>query len=263
MAAGIAAVLGEGAHRARGARRNVERSCLSKGSPLMPRELRGLRYANARNTWLQRLIADELPYLDYVETLKVYKALSRDLPPEGKALLGCNDRYYLLTVLCHRADAFNAWLFCRAREIEYEPDGYLDLWARGHYKSTLATFAGVLQEIVCDPETTIAIMSCTNEVAQPFLVQLQLEMETNEGLKRAYPDVFWQNPRRESPRWSRDDGLVVKRRGNPKEATVEAFGIIDGMRTGKHYRRHVYDDLVTEKLVTSEEIRHGARSCRG
>ena len=132
--------------------------------------------------------------------------------------------------------------------------GFLDLWSRFHYKSTLGTFAGILQEIICDPEVTIAIMSCTSEVATPFLVQLQQEMETNEDLKETFPDVFWKNPRRESPRWSRDDGLVVKRKGNPKEATIEAFGIIDGMRTGKHYRKHYFDDLVTEKLVTSEEM---------
>ena len=108
----------------------------------MPRELRGLRYANARNIWLQDFITGELPYLDYRHTLRAYDKLAGDLPPDGHALLGCNDRYYLLTVLCHRADAFHSWLFTRAREIEHEPDGYLDLWARGHYKSTLATFAG-------------------------------------------------------------------------------------------------------------------------
>ena len=77
----------------------------------MPRELRGLRYANARNIWLQRFIVDELPYLDYGQTLKVYQKLAPDLPPQGQALLGCNDRYYLLTVLCHRPDAFHPWLF--------------------------------------------------------------------------------------------------------------------------------------------------------
>jgi hypothetical protein len=100
----------------------------------MPRELRGLRYAHAGNTKLQRFIADELPYLDFRETLEVYKKLARALPLHAQALLGCNDRYYLLTVLCHRPDAFHAWLFTRAREIEHEPDGYLDLWARGHYR---------------------------------------------------------------------------------------------------------------------------------
>ena len=37
----------------------------------MPRELRGTRqYAQF---WLQRFIADELPYLDFKQTLKVYR----------------------------------------------------------------------------------------------------------------------------------------------------------------------------------------------
>jgi hypothetical protein len=220
----------------------------------MPRELRGTRYANDSNKWLADFITNDLPYLDYEETLAFYTTAARKLDQQSRALLGCNDRYYLLTAICHRADALHHWLFTRAREIEHEPDGFLDLWARFHYKSSLGTFAGILQEIVCDPETTIAIMSCTNDVAIPFLVQLQQEMENNEDLKDTYPDVFWKNPRRESPRWSRQDGLVVKRKGNPKEATIEAFGVVDGMRTGKHYRMHVYDDLVTEKLVTSEEM---------
>jgi hypothetical protein len=72
------------------------------------------------------------------------------------------------------------WLFERCREVEAEPYGYLDLWARFHYKSFIGTFAGIIQEIVRDPEVTVAIMSCTNQVAVPFLDQIKEEFERNE-----------------------------------------------------------------------------------
>lgn len=220
----------------------------------MPRVLRAARYKTAANESLAQFITDELHYLDYPTTLLWYEHVVPALDREGRALLGCNDRFFLLTGLCHRKDALHPWLFERCREIENDPDDYLDLWARFHYKSTLGTFAGCIQEIMCDPEITIGIMSCTNGVATPFLTQIQQEFENNEDLKAVYADVLWANPRREADRWSRDDGIVVKRATNPKEATIEAFGLIDGMRTGKHYRMHIYDDLVTEKLVTSEEM---------
>jgi phage terminase large subunit-like protein len=65
--------------------------------------------------------------------------------------------------------------------------------------------------------------------------------------------VFWEDPRKEAPRWSRDSGLVFKRKGNPKEATVEAWGLIDGQPTSRHYGLLNYDDVVTQDLVGSPE----------
>src|SRR6266404_3748480 len=187
----------------------------------MARELRASRYLTARNDGLARSIVEALPYFDFDETIAFYRwlevAVDDDDKPvlddNGRALLNANDRFYLLTVTCKRHDAWHPWLFERCREVEANPDGYLDLWARYHYKSSIGTFAGILQEIIVDPEITVAIMSGTNSVAVPFLIQLQEEMENNEDLKRIHGDVFWDAPRKESPLWSRDKGLIVKRRG--------------------------------------------------
>lgn len=50
------------------------------------------------------------------------------------AALGRCDLFFLLTYLCRRKDANRDWLYARAREVQKAPDGYLDLWARFHYK---------------------------------------------------------------------------------------------------------------------------------
>jgi phage terminase large subunit-like protein len=48
--------------------------------------------------------------------------------------------------------------------------------------------------------------------------------------------------------------LDVKRTTNPKEGTLEAWGLVDGQPTGAHFMLRVYDDVVTRESVTTPEM---------
>lgn len=196
---------------------------------------------------------DDLQRAPFDAICDLWEIVEKQYGVEGQAWLGRNDRFYLLTRLLHRLDAIHPWLYARCRDVEAAPDGHLDLWAREHYKSTIITFAGVIQEIIRDPEITIGIFSHTKPVAKKFATQIKEEMETNADLKAVYPEVFWANPANDSPRWSEEKGYCVKRRSNPKEATLEAHGLVDGQPTGAHFRLRVYDDVVTPASVSTPD----------
>jgi hypothetical protein len=72
-------------------------------------------------------------------------------------------------------------------------------------------------------------------------------------LKQAFPDILWAKPEKEAPRWAEETGLVVKRKSNPKESTLEAWGLVDGQPTAAHYKLRVYDDVVAPESVTTPD----------
>jgi phage terminase large subunit-like protein len=168
------------------------------------------------------------------------------------------DLFYLLTQVLDRRDVDKDWLYDRCNEVQDMPDEMLDLWAREHYKSTLVTFALSIQEILKNPEITIGIFSHTKPIARAFLRQIKYELESNQRLKDLYPEILWENPKKDAynagATWSEEKGLIVKRKSNPKEGTIEANGLVDGMPTSKHYSLLIYDDVVTVESVTSPEM---------
>src|SRR5262245_25007528 len=165
-----------------------------------------------------------------------------------------NDLYFLLRYGCGRADIEHPWLFERCREVQASPNGHLDLWGREHYKSTILTYGLVIFDILRDPEVTIGIFSHSRPIAKGFLRQIKREFEANERLRAWFPDIIWADPQKESPKWSEDDGITLKRESNPKESSVEAWGLVDGQPTGKHFKVRIYDDVVTAGSVGSPEM---------
>lgn len=197
-----------------------------------------------------------------------YTELLQDAEQEGEgavlavmAELGRLDLFFLMTRILGREDMDTDWHFARCREVQAAPDGMLDLWAREHYKSTIITFGLTIQNILNDPEQTFGIFSHSRPIAKGFLAQIKYEFENNLLLKRCYSAVLWEEPKRQAPRWSLDHGIVVRRSGNPKEATVEAWGLVDGQPTGKHFSVLVYDDVVTRESVTTPEMINKVTEC--
>lgn len=206
------------------------------------------------------------------ELLRLLEEKARRHQEELERMVWLNERqkcrtdlFYLLTEVLGRRDIDRPWLKARCEEIQAAPNGYLDLWAREHYKSTIITYGKTIQDILAshgdDPlpewggrEVTFGLFSHTRPIAKGFLRQIKNEFERNERLKELFPDVLYANPHKDSPKWSEDDGITVKRNSNPKEATLEAWGVVDGQPTGKHFLVLVYDDLVTKESVTTPDM---------
>lgn len=173
-------------------------------------------------------------------------------PGDMRALL-MGDLFFLMLVGLGRTDMNNDFLFSRCREVQASPDGHLDLWAREHYKSTIITVGKTIQDVLRDPEITVGIFSHSRPIAKAFLRQIKREFEGNALLQELFPHI--RPPEKGEKRtWSEDEGIIVQRRSNPKEATIEAWGLVDGQPIGKHFALLIYDDVVTPESVTTPEM---------
>lgn len=201
-------------------------------------------------------------YFDFAERLKNYP------DPVEKVkfvrLLCRTDLFFLLWFGCSKSYIAKQWLLERCKEVEANPDGHLDLWAREHFKSTIITYGLTIKNILAshgdDPlpewprETTVGIISVTRPLAKAFLREIKETFESNDILKSLFPDILYEKPQTQSPKWSEDVGICVKRKQVFKEQTVEAWGLVDGQPTGKHFFEVNYDDIVTQESVTNPEM---------
>lgn len=163
---------------------------------------------------------------------------------------GRNDLWYLCRHIIgwEFYDCDYAKYFCE--EVQKDPDR-LFLVARGHLKSLTITCAKTIQDLACNPEISVALISYNGQTAKSFLRQIKNILETNSGLKQIYPDIFFEKPKAQSSLWSETEGINIKRTTTRKEPSVYAFGLIDSQKTGMHSDVLVYDDVIIQDSVTS------------
>lgn len=144
------------------------------------------------------------------------------------------------------------WLFKRNREFQREPYGYLDLEPRYHFKTSEKTQSHTIWEWFDDPELRQMLVTYKlTRQASPIFLQIMKELENNPLLPALFPDVFYRDPRKESPQWT-ESAIVVRREGNPHEPSAWIAGITTGA-TSSHPDIRRWDDIVTEETVRSKE----------
>jgi len=114
--------------------------------------------------------------------------------------------YFVLGAPCNKKFIVDA-----CREIEQGPKTYtLDIWGREHYKSTILSKAEPIQMLLNDPNVRIGIFSHTRAAAKVFLGGIKQVLEGNSFLHALFPDILYAKPQTQAPRWSKDEGLIVK-----------------------------------------------------
>lgn len=154
----------------------------------------------------------------------------------------------------------NPYVVDSCRELEEStPDGglsatdILDIESREHFKSTIRTVALTIKRVVNDPDCCTFIFSYKKDAAAKFLTAIKETFE-RPLLIWAFPDIFYSNPGYESPSWSLQNGIVVKRKSaSRREKTVEAFGLVEGMPIGGHADHRIYDDVETFDIAKSAD----------
>lgn len=165
------------------------------------------------------------------------------------------DSFFFLYFVMGIRKANHPFVVTSCRQLDGTRDkNTLDLWAREHFKTTAITMVLSIQDILTDPEKCVGVFSHTKPAANSIVRQMKYVLETSEYLKWAFPDILYENPEKEAFRWSEDAGFFVKRRSlGRKEASLEGFGLIEGMPTGRHLDVRVYDDIETFDIAKSPD----------
>ena len=146
----------------------------------------------------------------------------------------------------------------------------------GHLKTTVASRSLPIHALIqpaggniyfkglLGRDTRILLANETEDKAKENLQYIKGHFENNEWIRWLWPEVCWDNPRRESPRWS-DQFLQVPRPHEFAEPSITAVGIKTGF-IGRYYDIILPDDIAAHEASQNpslmERVKKWRRSAR-
>lgn len=136
----------------------------------------------------------------------------------------------------------------------------LILMPRYSFKSSVTTIGYALWRLLRDPNERILIYSDSTEKAEGFLLGIKnhlLGLNTKSRF-RAVCGAWEVDPKRGV--WNQSAITIATRTQAAVEPSVDTAGL-ETSKVGKHYDVILFDDLVTDKNVTTKELMDKAAEC--
>ena len=139
--------------------------------------------------------------------------------------------------------------------VEHKRKNSLLLIPRAHFKSTIATIGRCVQWILKDQDTSIGLFSGDMKNARKFATEIRNQLQQNDLLKELFPEILFEEPKRQSDKWTTDEFNVrrTKKGIKKKEPTVKIFGLLQNIPTGDHFDHLIGDDIVDQTISSKEE----------
>lgn len=136
----------------------------------------------------------------------------------------------------------------------------LVLMPRYTFKSSLVTIAKSLWHLLCDPNEKLLLYADSTEKAEGFLTGIKNHLLglSSTSTFRAVCGAWEVDPKRGV--WNQSAIVIAPRTQAAVEASIDTAGL-ETSKVGKHYSRITFDDLVSDKNVTTKDLMDKVEQC--
>lgn len=123
----------------------------------------------------------------------------------------------------------------------------LQLWPRGHFKSTVFTVAYSIWRLVREPNLRILIANARLDNSKAFLREIKSHFERNDKLRAIAGHQVTKDSK-----WTETEIIIKGRRKNLKEPSIQVAGVGQSM-VSQHYDLIIMDDIVNNENTSTQE----------
>lgn len=120
----------------------------------------------------------------------------------------------------------------------------LNLFPRGHFKTTLVSVSGTIWRVINDPEVRILVAHSILDLAKPILHEIKQHFIRNREFRHLFPEFV---PGQDDGLFGTSENFTVPNKSLIRKDPTVRVGAADATLVSSHYNHIVMDDMVDEK----------------